>query len=137
MRFIRLNDAERLAIDPVMRQVVGGHALVQAAASTSHMARFETEVLTQPQNLATLMALPDQWVDRVRHGKPIMKLILDLDRSVSETYGQQEGSAYNGHFGCECYHPLFASIRTATPSGHCCAMATSPALTTGARCWCR
>jgi hypothetical protein len=23
------------------------------------------------------------------------------------TYGEQEGSAYNGHFGCTCYHPLF------------------------------
>ncbi len=22
---------------------------------------------------------------------------------------QQEGSAYNGHFGCTCYHPLFAA----------------------------
>jgi Transposase DDE domain group 1 len=22
-------------------------------------------------------------------------------------YGEQEGSAYNGHFGCMCYHPLF------------------------------
>ena len=30
-----------------------------------------------------------------------------MDSSVSETYGQQEGSAYNGHFGCDCYHPLF------------------------------
>ena len=39
--------------------------------------------------------------------KPIKKLILDLDSSVSETYGQQEGSAYNGHFGCKCYYPLF------------------------------
>jgi hypothetical protein len=28
-------------------------------------------------------------------------------RSVSETYGAQEGTAYNGHFGCTCYHPLF------------------------------
>ena len=35
------------------------------------------------------------------------KLILDLDSSVSETYGQQEGSAYNGYFRCECYHPVF------------------------------
>jgi hypothetical protein len=26
---------------------------------------------------------------------------------VSETHGAQEGSAYNGHFGCTCYHPLF------------------------------
>jgi hypothetical protein len=26
---------------------------------------------------------------------------------VSPTHGEQEGSAYNGHFGCDCYHPLF------------------------------
>ena len=30
-----------------------------------------------------------------------------MDSSVSETHGQQEGSACNGHFGCTCYHPLF------------------------------
>jgi hypothetical protein len=33
--------------------------------------------------------------------------VLDIDSSVSETHGAQEGSAYNGHFGCMCYHPLF------------------------------
>jgi hypothetical protein len=47
------------------------------------------------------------WVDRIRDRRPIKKLILDMDSSVSETYGQQEGTAYNGHFGCDCYHPLF------------------------------
>ena len=26
---------------------------------------------------------------------------------MSPTYGEQEASAYNGHFGCTCYHPLF------------------------------
>ena len=30
-----------------------------------------------------------------------------MDASESPTYGEQEGSAYNGHFGCTCYHPLF------------------------------
>ena len=30
-----------------------------------------------------------------------------MDWSESPTYGEQEGSAYNGHFGCTCYHPLF------------------------------
>ena len=30
-----------------------------------------------------------------------------MDSSVSETYGEQEGTAYNGHFGYNCYHPLF------------------------------
>ena len=101
------NDAERLSIDPVMRQVVGGRAVDHHAASTSQMARFETKVLTQPTNLSALIDLTRKWVDCVRQTKPIKKLILDLDSSVSETYGQQEGSQYNGHFGCECYHPLF------------------------------
>ena len=34
-------------------------------------------------------------------------IILDMDSSVSPTHGEQEGTAYNGHFGCTCYHPLF------------------------------
>ena len=34
-------------------------------------------------------------------------ITLDVDSSESPTYGEQEGSAYNGHFGCTCYHPLF------------------------------
>src|ERR1700730_1786685 len=34
-------------------------------------------------------------------------IVLDRDSSESPTYGEQEGSAYNGHFGCTCYHPLF------------------------------
>ena len=38
---------------------------------------------------------------------PLKELILDMDSSVSETYGDQQGSAYNGHFECTCYHPLF------------------------------
>jgi DDE family transposase len=33
--------------------------------------------------------------------------VLDMDSSESPTYGEQEGSAYNGHFGCNCYHSLF------------------------------
>jgi hypothetical protein len=39
--------------------------------------------------------------------KPPKMIILDLDSSESPTHGRQEGSAYNGHFGCTCYHPLF------------------------------
>jgi hypothetical protein len=34
-------------------------------------------------------------------------IVLDMDSSESPTYGDQEGSAYNGHFGCTRYHPLF------------------------------
>jgi len=101
------NDAERLSVDPTMRHVVGGRAKARQAASTSQMGRFETDVLTQAKNLEALMDLSGQWIDTVHQVKPIREIILDLDSSVSETYGNQEGSAYNGYFGCECYHPLF------------------------------
>lgn len=30
-----------------------------------------------------------------------------MDSSVSPTHGAQEGTAWNGHLGCMCYHPLF------------------------------
>ena len=101
------NDAERLSVDPTMRYVVGGRACERNAASTSQMGRFETEVLTQKDNLAMLAKLPGMWIDRLRKQRPMRELILDMDSSVSETHGEQEGSAYNGHFGCTCYHPLF------------------------------
>jgi hypothetical protein len=39
-----VNDADRLALDPVMRQVVGGRAVDAKTASASQMGRLETEV---------------------------------------------------------------------------------------------
>ena len=42
------------------------------------------------------------------HGRrPPDGIILDMDSSEIPTHGQQEGSAWNGHFGSTCYHPLF------------------------------
>ena len=101
------NDAERLAVDPAMRHVAGGRAVERSAASTSVMSRFETEILTQPKNLELLMNLVGEWVNRVHQLKSLKHIILDMDSSVSPTYGNQEGSAYNGYFGCTCYHPIF------------------------------
>ena len=96
-----------MSVDPAMRQVVGGRAKERTAASTSLMGRFETEILTQPKNMDLLTNLSGQWVDKVRQRKPLKQIILDMDSSVSPTYGNQEGTAYNGYFQCMCYHPLF------------------------------
>jgi len=90
-----------------MRHVAGGQAVERSAAFTSVMSQFETEILTQPRNLEFLMRLPGRWVDRIQQGKGLKEIVLDMDSSVSETYGHQEGSAYNGYFECTCYHPLF------------------------------
>ncbi|UCD75964.1 MAG: transposase [Phycisphaerales bacterium] len=57
-RYEDVNDADRLSVGPVMRQVVGGRAITRSAASTSQVGRIETQVLAHPDNLATLTALP-------------------------------------------------------------------------------
>ncbi len=102
-----VNDADRLGRDPAMRWVVGGRAVTQNAASASQIGRLETEVLTQEANLSALTDLSGRWIDRVHARRPVKGIVLDMDSSVSPTYGEQEGTAYNGHFGCTCYHPLF------------------------------
>jgi hypothetical protein len=102
-----VNEAERLCVDPAMRAVVGGRAKDTQAASTSEMARFETETLSTRENLNHLTDLSGQWIDRAHQHRKLTKLVLDMDSSVSETYGHQEGTAYNGYFACTCYHPLF------------------------------
>src|SRR5215203_3955607 len=102
-----VNDADRLAHDPAMRWVVGSTAVTRQAASTSQMGRFETEVMTEAKNLAALTDLSGHWIDRVHARRPVKGIVLDMDSSVSPTFGEPEGSAYNGHFGCPCYHPLF------------------------------
>src|SRR5689334_20734863 len=102
-----VNDADRLSRDPAMRWVVGDWAISGSAASASQMGRFETKWLSLPENLTALADLPGQWIDKVRRWRRLKTVTLDMDSSESPTYGEQEGSAYNGHFACTCYHPLF------------------------------
>jgi len=101
------NDAERLAVDPAMCAVVGRRS-EKPVASTNTLSRFETQTLSEPDNLEKLAKLNGGWVARaMKDTRSWCIIILDLDSSESPVHGQQEGSSYNGHFGCVCYHPLF------------------------------
>ena len=101
------NDADRLAQDPAMRVIAGWRGLEKPAASTNSMSRFETEVLTRPENLDGLAHLNALWVQQGMARTSHRRIILDIARSESPVHGEQEGAAYNGHFGCVCYHPIF------------------------------
>ena len=101
------NDAGYLRVDPAMRRLVGGRAETRLAASASEMGRFETEFLTTDANLAALAQTCGSWVNAVHGRTGLNRLVLDMDSSESPTYGDQEGSIYNGYFGRTCYHPLF------------------------------
>ena len=58
-------------------------------------------------NRAALADLNGQWIDRFHDRGGLEFIVLDMDSSVSPTHGDQEGSAWNGHFDCNCYHPNF------------------------------
>jgi len=90
-----------------MRVIVSRRASEKQAASTNSVSRFETEMLTHPENLQALSRLNEGWVSRAMGRTKTRRLILDLDSSESPVHGEQEGASYSGHFECVCYHPLF------------------------------
>ena len=90
-----------------MRVIVGRRGLERQAASTNTMSWFETKVLTRKHNPEGLARMNAQWVDRAMAHTSHRRVILDMDSSKSPVHGEQEGAAYNGHFGCTCYHPIF------------------------------
>ena len=71
--------------------------------------RFETEILTSRKNLKSLMDVPGKWIERIRRRRSLDKLILDLNSSVSQTYGRQERWH---HLWCEgaAEHPNRVSV---------------------------
>nr|WP_255683019.1 transposase [Enterobacter cloacae complex sp. ECL68] len=78
-------------------------------------------------NRAALADLNGQWIDRFHDRNGLKYIVLDMDSSVSPTHGDQEGSAWNGHFDRSCYHPNFLFNQFGMLNAAPCAMATSTA----------
>jgi hypothetical protein len=102
-----LNDAERLAADPTFRLISSQRIWDRGAALTSTLHWFETELLTREENLIGLMALNRETRGQAESLDGSDRVVFDMDCSESPVHGEQEGSAYNGHFESVCYRPLF------------------------------
>ena len=92
---------------PAVRWIIGSKAAKGSGASPSQMRRFESNWLAKPENLATLTNLSGHWIDQVSKRRSCKRVVFDMDSSASPTYGDQEKSLWNGHFGCTCCHPFF------------------------------
>lgn len=64
---------------------------VDCVESAPRSTEYANNPIGEAENLADLMAMPDQWVDRIRQHRSLVKLIPDLSTSVSQTYGRREG----------------------------------------------
>jgi hypothetical protein len=96
---------------------------------TSRLQSFERELLTQADNLAGLATL--KLIARVETIDSSRRVVLDMDSTEIRVYGQQEHSAYNGHFESTCYHPLLLFNR----DGDCLAAKLRPGNVHSAEGW--
>lgn len=74
-----VNDAARLSQDPTFRLIGSRKIWERGAALTSRLQSFETEVLTQADNLAGLAALNRELVARVEAIDSPRRILLDMD----------------------------------------------------------
>ncbi len=101
-----LNDAVRVSADPTFRLIGSKKNWDRGGALTSRLQSFEAELLASDENLIGLMAVNRELVAQAEAPDGSDRVVLDMDSTESPVHGQQEGSAYNGHFESVCYHPL-------------------------------
>jgi hypothetical protein len=101
-----MNDAERVSQEPTFRLIGSEKIWELGAALTSRLQSFETDLLTQEENLAGLAAINRKLIGKAETIESPQRVVLDMDSTEIPVYGQQEQSAYNGHFESTCYHPL-------------------------------
>jgi hypothetical protein len=101
-----VNDAERVSADPTFRLIGSERIWDRGAALTSRLQSFEAELLAEPENLAGLSAINRELIGKAEAIDSPQRVVLDIDSTEIPVYGQQENSAYNGHFESTCYHPL-------------------------------
>ena len=126
-----VNDAERLSQDPTFRLIGSEKIWERGAALTSRLESFETEVLAQEENLAGLKAISRDLIAKAESVDSQQRVVLDMDSTEIPVYGQQEHSAYNGHFESTCYHPLLLFNR----EGDCLAAKLRPGNVHSAEGW--
>jgi hypothetical protein len=126
-----VNDAARLSQDPAFRLIGSEKIWERGAALTSRLQSFETEVLAQEENLAGLAALNRELIARAEAIDAPRRVVLDMDSTEIPVYGEQEQSAYNGHFESTCYHPLLLFNR----EGDCLAAKLRPGNVHSAEGW--
>ena len=101
-----VNDAEQLSRDPTFRLIGSEKNWDRGAALPSRLQTFETELLAEEENFAGLARLNRELIGRAEAIDSPHRVVLDMDSTEIPVYGEQEHSAYNGHFESTCYHPV-------------------------------
>ena len=126
-----VNDAERLSQDPTFRLIGSEKIWDRGAALSSRMQTFETEMLAEEENFVGLARLNRELIGKAESLGSSYRTVLDMDSTEIPVYGEQEQSAYNGHFESTCFHPLLLFNR----EGDCVAAKLRPGNVHSAEGW--
>ncbi|WP_373893951.1 IS1380 family transposase [Virgibacillus sp. CBA3643] len=94
--------ADQLTNDPVFTQIVGTDALASQPSLSRLFPRFDDQSIEQ------LNQANQELLDKVHQFRESKALIFDLDSTHADTYGEQESTAFNTHYGTVGFHPLVA-----------------------------
>ena len=126
-----VNDAEQLSRDPTFRLIGSEKNWDRGAALPSRLQTFETELLAEEENFAGLARVNRELIGNAAAIDSPDRTVLDMDSTEIPVYGEQENSAYNGHFESMCYHPLLLFNR----DGDCLAAKLRPGNVHSAEDW--
>ncbi len=88
-----MNDAERVSQDPAFRLISSEKIWERGAALTSRLQSFETDLLTQEENLAGLAAINRELIGKAEAIVSPQRVVLAKDSTENPVYGNQEQSA--------------------------------------------
>ena len=94
--------ADQLTNDPVFTQIIGTPSLASQPSLSRFYSRFDEK------SIEYLNQANQDLLDKIHSFRKSETLILDLDSTHSDTYGDQESSSYNAHYGTRGFHPLVA-----------------------------
>ena len=87
-----------LSQDPTFRLIGSEKIWERGAALTSRLQTFETEMLAEEENFGSLARINRELIGKAEALDSPQRVVLDMDSTEIPVYGEQEQSAYNGHF---------------------------------------
>lgn len=94
--------ANHLTHDPVFTQLLAKDALASQSTFSRLFHRMDEPFLQ------ALEKVNQQLLDKVHRHRKAKGLIIDLDSTHADTFGDQEETAFNGHYQTVGFHPLVA-----------------------------
>lgn len=94
--------AKNLRHDPIFKLLLGQPQLASQPSLSRFWQRFDEQTLTSLQTVNQAL------LDQVQLRTNQTELVIDLDSTHADTYGNQEQTAFNAHYGTRGYHPLVA-----------------------------